>query len=150
MNYDRFLTRVWDIKEKKMFFQPLNIWFFNQSKSNYLQDYLSANIDVHQENKDEIKKLDNSKVHFFNFNERYIPMQSTGLRDKNDKLIYEGDILATQNHKYLVFWDVKCAGFWLQRFDKEHETTLDDMRPKEIEIIGNKFQNPELMEETKK
>lgn len=58
---------------------------------------------------------------------QFIPVKSetvgmcTGIKDCNDQLIYEGDIVATENVfntlKYVVIWDSKYASFCLQSID---------------------------------
>ena len=71
--------------------------------------------------------------------------QFTGLHDKNDKEIYEGDILENPDHEeafvveyhegmagYIGWGDDKIAGCYLITGD-------------EIEIIGNIHENPELL-----
>lgn len=72
----------------------------------------------------------------------YILMQYTGLKDANDKEIYEGDVVASQYGYYfeIVFRD----GCW---FAGNSEVGFS---PKgTFEVIGNIYENPELLEETK-
>ncbi len=73
-------------------------------------------------------------------------MQYTGLKDKNGKEIYEGDILANHKTKQAkqVMWNQNQAGFnvkyWAPIKMKAQTHTW--------EIIGNIYESPELMEET--
>ena len=79
--------------------------------------------------------------------------QCTGLRDKNGKLIFEGDLLRftnTDNEQsiYKVFYDDVYAGWRIQEIGC---LWLDEMNGWEssreyFELIGSAYDNPELLE----
>ena len=86
------------------------------------------------------------------FGDRFAPMMCTGKHDKNKKLIYSGDIImGISKYKRTVelidgCWSVKCTkgGFFE---DRDYSLPLwDALDPEEDEIIGNKFEQPELLE----
>ena len=73
--------------------------------------------------------------------------QCTGLKDKNGKLIWENDIVNTQCGKAIVIWDkaewrIKWIKDTIWRKDLHFWTNEDDWK---CEIIGNIFDNPELL-----
>ena len=83
-------------------------------------------------------------------------MQSTGLKDKNGKEIFEGDILAVETDDETlnvnVFWDEEHALFMFeskQYNEKEALAELLEDYSYPFEIIGNIYENPELLEVTK-
>jgi uncharacterized phage protein (TIGR01671 family) len=88
--------------------------------------------------------------------EPYVVMQYTGLKDKNGREIYEGDILGDSWGGYIQwcevccsfsfrFSDKKCAGCagdvnWREVVEESNQTS--DSQP---EVIGNIYENPELL-----
>ena len=85
-----------------------------------------------------------------NENSSYTLMQYTGLHDKNGKEIYEGDIVkykdSTGLHTEIVKYDKGCF------FAGMHSGSSTRTSPKLInikitEVIGNIYDNPELLEE---
>ena len=86
----------------------------------------------------------------FNTLEKYL---YTGLKDKNNKEIYEGDI---DKEEYIVTWGGDSsaglgmnAGWYLQRGDFESWIELESRRNDNHdnhEIIGNIYENRELLD----
>ena len=77
-------------------------------------------------------------------------MQSTGLFDRNGKEIFEGDILDYNGRKALVRWHGSYASF-IYRFVDELQKRNAEWKPlylayMKCEIIGNIYENPELLE----
>ncbi|MDW8637051.1 YopX family protein [Streptococcus suis] len=90
---------------------------------------------------------------------RYIPfseailMQSTGLFDKNGKEIFEGDIIVAMSQGVKAIGEVKrrIDGYWLmypswQHGELWHIVENVDTGETGVEIIGNIYENPELVE----
>lgn len=80
----------------------------------------------------------------------YILMQYTGLKDKNGKEIYEGDIVNCKEYECYgkITWDEDCAAFYFEIL-QEDGTFIDEWLYDyidELEVIGNIYENPELLE----
>lgn len=115
---DRFKFRVWSEKQKKMYF-----W-------------------------SDIIKMTNFGYALFIDNRAlgeglWFKQQSTGLKDKNGKLIYEGDVVERE--------DIQGKKRGVVVFDKEAlQFRATNMSLYSLihraEVIGNIYENPELLE----
>ena len=104
-----------------------------------------------------IHYIDDNRVRFVGF-DNVIIMQSTGLFDRNGKEIFEGDIITNgkdvmcmKRHNTLGFYAeqkgkvefiAECAV--LEEFEEDAKEIADS-----LEIIGNIYENQELLEEEK-
>lgn len=83
----------------------------------------------------------------------FILMQSTGLKDKNDNEIFEGDIVKYESGCYTyteeVAYDKNFAGFGVRDADTDIIFTFlqlaDVVDLISLEVVGNIYQNPELL-----
>ena len=75
-------------------------------------------------------------------------MQCTGLKDKNSKLIYNGDIVKRQNrHIGVVIFESGCFKIkWQDGVYYQNARHIDDYQASSLEIIGNIYENSELLE----
>ncbi len=73
-------------------------------------------------------------------------MVFTGLFDKNDKEMWEGDVFRDQyGDEYEIAYDANYAEFTgIKRGNPDREFDLDYISAKEIEVVGHKY---ELMQE---
>ena len=72
-------------------------------------------------------------------------MQYTGLKDKNNKEIYEGDIVIHHNKMCKIIFNVEEARFVLRNDEFELEIPFVNNKNKRIEVVGNIYENPELL-----
>lgn len=92
------------------------------------------------------KYKDNESGQYHSCGNGIIPMQSTGLKDKNGKEIYEGDIVTNQHGiKFEIVWDKNALG-WQARLDMTSFNCV--LKPNVFEVIGNVYENSELLNES--
>lgn len=90
-----------------------------------------------------------------NFSEgEKVIMQYTGLKDKNGKEIYEGDVIFYYSYgKYSIDWDSESACFYtcciektgIEIFMLSNLLEDNDGSTLDCEVIGNISENPELL-----
>lgn len=81
--------------------------------------------------------------------DRVIFMQSTGLKDKNGKLIYEGDIVKLSSGAIgFIIFECQVYAIRFSKKDKYRRVGLGAYQSKELEIIGNIYENSELLDES--
>lgn len=129
MSNDRFKFRVWDIEQKRFTsVKPIVLCVDGKAREIAMQD---------------------------NDDGQYMIEQCTGLRDKNGRLIYEGDICLLYGRRYEIRW--KVGGFGTRDYPPCADTDgyiFSDTVPftnrlylredlKEIEVVGTIHDNPD-------
>jgi hypothetical protein len=145
MNTDRFLTRVWDTEEKRMIYKYDSFIYDGFS---YVFETTSNNAVIASEHNHIICLP-------FEDDNRFIPMQCTGFKEDSfcrddGKLVYEFDII--KSHMAEPFLVILKDGCWcanLIRSKKVIDRPICDLAMLEgrFNIEGNKFENPDLLEE---
>lgn len=72
--------------------------------------------------------------------------QYTGLTDKNGKKIFEGDIVKNSRDVGLLYYKEKNSAFTVKGWEYGYWLWHDK---EDIEVIGNIYDNPELLQEDK-
>lgn len=105
--------RAWDKNEKEM----LDVECLKNQAWNVMGNMMSIN---------------NSEWEF---------MQWTGLKDKNNKDLYENDIVKYKDTNWVIKWNESEAMFWL----RASRCRAEYIDPMDQEIVGNIYQDPNLI-----
>lgn len=132
--------RVWDKENKEMLYQGSNTTHNNSVMDcRIVLDELGFDVLVRLYGKDEYEYRNNCEL-----------MQYTGLKDKNGKEIYEGDIITEIYEGDIIFRPNEVGriefsedGSFLIRFP--HHLARLNATWEPIEVIGNIHDNPELL-----
>lgn len=84
------------------------------------------------------------ETNFISFDDIYL-MQSTGLFDKNNKEIFEGDIVLVLDSPYTVFYDNEKGSYRLKPHDDRWNVDYmsNFSHGGNFEVVGNIYENPE-------
>lgn len=79
----------------------------------------------------------------------FVWLQNTGIKDKNGREIFEGDVLSDTHYgtKGQIIWKNEFARFVVQELnpEKEFELWSDNEMLYHTAVIGNIYENPELL-----
>ncbi len=82
-------------------------------------------------------------------NEHGIWREYTGLKDKNGKEYFADDIFLKENTRHIVKWNEDRAGWYLYWADGEACVPFNKILAESANNIGNIYENPKLLEDTK-
>ena len=121
--------RAWDKKNKAMFY-PQELIQLDRVYAGYFDDSGCPKTD-----------------------ENIILMQYTGLKDKNGREIYEGDIvkykglLGRKKIGIVKYIEEEALFAIIENYTKDTLWSFDLSCADDLEVIGNIYENPELLEE---
>ena len=125
--------RVW-VKDRKEIFEIVLINYASK-KVTYILERIGHPLNIRD-----------GKFNDVEFNEIEL-MQYTGLKDEYGDEIYEGDIVTLHNSRYKVIFNMEQARFVLRDDKFEMEIPFTNNNNERMEIIGNIYENPELIED---
>lgn len=131
--------RAWDSFNNRMIQNDriLKICFLRSNHIPSLVIYSNRNIENHTE----IRENDKQYCNEFEL------MQYTGLKDKNGKEIYEGDIISRGKYNFEVVWNERKGWYGIDDFD--NGLTVLAQHLDYVEVIGNIYENLELLKENR-
>ena len=122
---DRFRFRAWNKEEKQMYYDAENTY-----------DYMTGTPVIFAE----------SFSCLLTNEDEWEVEQCTGLKDKNGRLIYEGDVIFDGDYTWQVKWNKVFARWMLYSklsSNEDGEEELTDLDAEYLEIIGNVHEQAE-------
>ena len=111
--------RVWDKRDSKM--RPVTELFWSSAEIVATEDAVNGDVDIS-----------------IPWDEYAILMQSTGLKDKNGKEIYEGDVVTSDAGARAVYVvEFKTGAFGYAKLGAHHL-----FNEKKVAVLGNIYENP--------
>jgi len=123
--------RAWDEEEKKMYYSDYRISnvFFSADNGK-----VECNKNKMINNQLRLELIDNI-------------MEYIGLHDKNDKDIYEDDIVEIMGKDgyFIIEWNTTEARWQMNSISEGYIVDFDNYWASDVTVIGNKYSNPELL-----
>ena len=129
---DRFKFRVWSYAHKKM---------FNVESLSFEDNGIVSQIDFADDGKTKFDAF--SPGYGYPDRKQTTLMQSTGLKDKNGKLIYENDVIEHDGELGIIEYNKQFANLMVKFVNSGHSADL--LIAKNDFILGNIYENPELL-----
>lgn len=130
--------RVWDCKNKKWLYPIHKVYL-----GCIFEPYLVQNGELCFKliGIDGIKDGDYHSSYFEKYGYNFKVIQYTGLKDKNKKEIYEGDIVRTSEHIGIVKY---YKGMYCINVDDSFKLSMYETN-EFMEVIGNIYETPDLL-----
>jgi uncharacterized phage protein (TIGR01671 family) len=139
--------RAWDFENKRMWWNVQDAYDTLERHDVEFPDALSHKIDFFPNSFGSVLELCEKNEWSDNGEPKYAVMQFTGLKDKNGKDVYEGDVVNLMGKvRGEVYWDNKFSAFEIRNGEKSGGM-LGNWKDMDIEVIGNIHEHPELLEE---